>query len=339
MSPDPSFDPSKINAGGAVTLAIARRTGINMKGYRIAMHTDVAKELRAICQNTLTALRSRKPVEYADDLAFDTETQYLVLPTDMLVAHRLESRRGRRRADDDGVRPQVQVDPSASAVLARASSLPELPMSELKDAEGNLKGRSYVFYAAVVGDAPENRVAFVDRWNPYKAAMSGHLTTWFGDRLRKVEGPLLVFERSFDMVVTESAIAVLNPQAFEAVFRDVDLMVDRVPGWTEAAIAALPFDNATADRIKELAESDKRVMKQIRGMYERGYFIKPIPISGLKAEMERQKLDPGSFVKNGKLALNNDEDIPILLRLVDEKLSMGWHTGTPWVMGTRSRRA
>jgi hypothetical protein len=291
MSPDPSFNLSKIDASGAVTLAIARRTGVNMKGYRIAMHTDVANDLRAICENTLTALRSRKPVEYADDLAFDAETQYLVAPTDMLVAHRPEPRRGRRKADDDGVRPQVQVDPSASAILARASSLPELPMSELKDAEGNLKGRSYVFYAAVVGDTPENRVAFVDRWNPYKAAISGHLTTWFGDRLRKIEGPLLVFERSFDMVVTDSAIAVLDPQAFEAVFRDIDVMVDRVPGWTEAAISALPFDKATADRIETLAEHNKRLVKQIRGMYERGVFSKRITIPELRKEMEVQGLN------------------------------------------------
>jgi hypothetical protein len=338
MSPDQSFDPSKIDASGAVTLVVARRSGVNMKGYRIAMHTDVATELRAICKNTLAALRERKPVEYADDLAFDAETQYLVAPTDMLVAHRPESRRGRRRADDDGMRPQVLVDPSAGAILAQASSLPELPMSELKDAEGNLRGRSYVFYAAVVGDVSEHRVAFVDRWNPYKAAMSGHLTTWFGDRLRKIEGPILVFERSFDMVVTDSAVAILNPQAFETVFRDIDAMVERVPGWTDAAISALPFDKATEDRIRALTEHNARLVKQIRGMYERGFFSETIPLSRLKSEMERQKLNTGRFISNGKLALG-DDDIPTLLKLVDEKLSVGWHTGTPWETGTRVKRA
>lgn len=309
-----------------------------MKGYRIPLHTDVARELRETCKATLTALELRKPVDYSDDLAFDAERQYLLVPTDMMVAHRPESRRGRRKADDDTERPQVQVDPSASAILAKASSQPQLSLSDLTDSEGNVRDRSYVFYAAVVGDTTENRIAFVDRWNPYKAALSGKVTTWFGDSLRKVEGPLLVFERSFDMVVTDSSIAVLDPKAFEAVFRDIDAMVERVPGWTGAAISALPFDKATTGRVEALAEHDKRLVKQIRGMYERGAFSEPITIRELRKEMEQQKLDVGRLIKNGKLALA-DDDIPTLLKLVDEKLSVGWHTGTPWEMGTRVRRS
>jgi hypothetical protein len=140
------------------------------------------------------------------------------------------------------------------------------------------------------------------------------------------------------MVVTDSAIAVLDPQAFEAVFRDIDVMVDRVPGWTEAAISALPFDKATADRIETLAEHNKRLVKQIRGMYERGVFSKRITIPELRKEMEVQGLNTSSLIKNGKLTLN-DGDIPTLLKLVDEKLSVGWHTGTPWETGTRVKRA
>jgi Domain of unknown function (DUF4868) len=309
-----------------------------MKGYRIAMHTDVAQELRTICEHTLAELRSRTPVEYEDDLEHDGETHYMVAPTDMLIAHRPQSRRGRRKAADDDERPQVQVDPSASTILAKASSLPLLPMSELRDDMGNSKGRSYVFYAAVIGDDADDRVAFVDRWNPYQAALSGRIVTWFGDDLRRITGPLLVFERSFDMVVTGTNIAILNAHAFETIFRDIDAMVDRVPGWTEAAISALPFDKATADRIEALAEHNKRLVKQIRGMYESGAFSKPITINELRKEMQQQKLDASRLIKNGKLALD-DDDIPTLLKLVDEKLSVGWHTGTPWEIGIRAKRS
>ena len=58
----------------------------------------------------------------------------------------------------------------------------------------------------------------------------------------------------------------------------------------------------------------------------------------MRKEMEVQGLDASSLIKNGKLALN-DDDILTLLKLVDEKLSVGWHTGTPWEMGTRLKRA
>ena len=46
---------------------------------------------------------------------------------------------------------------------------------------------------------------------PHNAGLSGKLTTVFGDLLRKVEGPLLVFARSLDMVVADVAITVLRP--------------------------------------------------------------------------------------------------------------------------------
>jgi hypothetical protein len=100
----------------------------------------------------------------------------------------------------------------------------------------------------------------------------------------------------------------------------------------------MPFDQHTADRIKALAEHDKRLVKTIRSLYERGAFSKRVTINELREEMEQQKLDVGRLIKDGKLALD-DEDIPILLQLVDEKLSIGWRTETPWVMGTRAKRA
>ncbi len=338
MSQQPSFKPSSIDVSGAITLVIARRTGKNLKGYRIVMHTDVAEELRTICANTLAFLNKRVAVPYADDLAFDDEKQYCVAPTTLLVAHRPESRRGRRKAHDPVERPQIEVDASARRVLADASSLPVLRTPELKDANGQWKSQSFVFYAAVVGDKPENRVAFVDKWNPYKASMSGRLTTFFGDRLRKIEGPLLVFERSFDMVVTENAIAVLDPRAFEEVFRDIDAMVDRIPVWSSATITALPLDDKTTDRLQVLAVNNGRLAKQLRGMHERGVFQHTFTTAMLRAEMNRQKLDSKRLIVKGKLALT-DEDIPVVLKLIDEKLYQGWITETDWDVATRSKRS
>lgn len=107
-----------------------------------------------------------------------------------------------------------------------------------------------MFYAAVVGNDPNHSVAFVDKWNPYTAALSGKLITSFGDRLRRIEGPLLVFERAFGMVVTDTSIVVLDPKAFEEIFRDIDSMRARFPVWSEAATAAIPFDDATAGRLR-----------------------------------------------------------------------------------------
>jgi hypothetical protein len=326
-----SFDPSTIDVSGAISLVIARRSGKNFKGYRIAMHTDVEAELRTICNNTLASLSGRTGVAYSDDLALDVENQYMVVPSTMLVAHRPESRRGRRAADAPAEPPQIEVDAGARKVLTEASSLQELHASELKN-------QSFVFYAAVVGDEPDHRVAFVDKWNPYKAGMSGQLTTFFGDRLRRIDGPLLVFERSFDMVVTDDTIAVLKARSFEEVFRDIDFMVDRIPVWSGAAVIALPLDDETAARFQVLSAAGGRFAKQLRGMYERGVFELTITTTKLRAEMTRQRLDADRYIVEGKLSLD-DNDIPIVLKLIDEKLYRGWLTETPWDVGTRSKRS
>lgn len=328
---DPSpFDPSTIDVSGPITLVIAKRSGKNLKGYRISMHTDVETELRSVCAGTLTLLGNRTAVDYADDLALDATSQYLMVPSTVLVATRAETRRGRQPVDAPKPR-QIEVDANARRVLAEASSLDELDAGELKT-------QSFVFYAAVVGDDPDSRTAFVDKWNPYKAGISGQIATFFGDRLRRITGPVLVFRRSFDMVVTDTAIAVLNPPAFEDVFRDIDSMTAKIPQWSDAAIAALPFDDETADRLKSLSVKSARLAKQLRGLYERGVFEMTLDTEKLRSEMERQRLDASRLLVDGKLVLG-DEDIPVVLKLIDEKLYTGWLTETPWDVGSRSKRS
>lgn len=326
-----AFDPSSLDVSGSVTLVIARRSGAtSFKGHRLAMHIDVAEELRTICAETLAALNERTAIEYTDDAHFDPASQYLVVSSDALVAHRTKPRRG-RRPKGAAAAPQIEVDAGARKVLENASSLPELDATQLRH-------QAFAFYAAAVGDDPDGRIAFVDKWNPYKAGLSGQLTTFFGDRLRRVEGPLLVFKRSFDMVVTDSAIAVLNPKAFESVFRDIDAMTARFPVWSDAAVASLPLDGATAVRLQELCKKGGRVATQLRGLYERGVLQTEFPAAALRAEMERQDIDADRLLVNDELVLEND-DIPVILKLIDEKLYRGWVSDTPWDVGTRSRRS
>jgi hypothetical protein len=329
VSETASIDASEIDVSGAITLVVARRTGpASLKGYRIAMHTDVATELREICARTLVELGQREPVPYSDDLAFDAENQYLLIPTATLVAHR--PRPGRRSGASGAEPRQIEVDARARRVLADASSLPAIDATEVQK-------HAFVFYAAVVGDDPDQRVAFLDKWNPYKAALSGQLMTFFGDRLRRIDGPLLVFERSFDMVVTDAAIAVLDAKAFEGVFREIDAMTERFPTWTDAAINSLPLDDESATRLRAVGNKGGRITKQLRGLYERGTFTRTFRPAALRREMLRQDLDASRLIVDGKLVLT-EADIPVVLKLVDEKLYKGWATETSWETATRSRR-
>jgi hypothetical protein len=161
--------------------------------------------------------------------------------------------------------------------------------------------------------------------------------TSFGDRLRRVEGPLLVFERAFDLVVASGHMAVLNASAFEAVFRDIDSMKERVPVWSAATVDALPVDAGSADLINSVADRSTRVAKQMRGLHERGALKRKFTISALRKEMQRQGLDADRLIVGQQLRLE-ESDVPVILKLIDEKLYTGWHTATPWDVATRSKR-
>lgn len=315
---------------GDLTLVIAQRTTAKEpRGFRLAMHADVIDEIRRVCSATVESVRSRDAVSYESDLDFDHETQYLYVANDTTVVHRTD--RGRRGADGVAHPIQVETSPAARRLLSRASSLQQL------DA-GELKRQSFLFYAAVVGDDPDSRTAFVSHWNPYKASLSGHLLTSFGDRLRRVEGPLLVFKNTFDIVVAPSGIAVLDPAAFEAVFRDIDTMRERIPTWSGYVVDAIPLEPETAERLHAACLRSPRLARQARSIFEGNQLAgRRLELSALADELSRWGIDRTKALQNGTLALA-DSEIMTLFKLLDERLYEGWHTGTGWEAATRSRR-
>lgn len=328
----PAFDPAVLTVDGDITLGLAQRTGHGLRGHRVAISTDVGDDLRAICRATLNALGDRNAVPYSDDLAFDTSAEYMVVQRASLVAHTVAPRRGRPRRDEPGERPQVEMDAATLQVLDAASSLPQLNSRELNR-------QSFAFYAAVVGDNAAARVAFVRAWNPYKVAFAGRLLTMFGDRLHRIEDPLLAFDRSFDIVVTAEAVAIMSADPFEKLFRDVDTMRDRIPVWSEAVVTALPLDPASADRLEDLCARNSRAARLARNLYERGVLSTSFAIGPLEDEMRRQGFEADRLVKDGKLFLEHDPDVISLLKLVDERLYTGWSSNTPWDVGSRSKRS
>lgn len=327
--PKPEFKPTADLARGDITLVLGQRT-TGVKGHRVSMHQDVANEMRVVAGKTIQALQSRTAVAYSDDLSFDEGVQYMLVERETLTTHRPAPRRGRPAANEPPERPMVEMDSAAFQAMQNASSLPLITGNELKR-------KSFVFYAAVIGDDPDDRVSFVRQWNPYKVADTGRIVTLFGDGLRRIEEPILAFERDFDMVVTKGYVAVLRGGPFEKVFRDIDSMKARIPTWSAAAVAALPVDTASATLLQDIATRSARVARQMRGLYERGFLSKKYNVPDLRKQMVEEGLDAGRLLKGSKLVLEED-DVPDVLKLIDERFYKGWHSSTKWDVGTRATR-
>jgi len=323
------FDPTSLTSDGDMTLVLGRRTTSNIKGHRVTMHTDVTDALRRIASLTLEELADRTPVGYSDDMALDEEANYVLVPRSELILTQPEKRRGRRAADAPPP-PIIELDAAVLRMLDEASSLPSISREGLKQ-------QGFLLYSVVVGDDSTGRVAFVKQANPYQAAQLGKIMTQFGDGLRRVSDPILSFAHDFDLVVTEEHVAILRTAAFERIFRDINSLRERIPVWSTAAIEALPLSSESESLLKESALRNSRIATQLRGMSERGFLAKKYEASDLRKQMIDCGLDAERIIKDDQLVLTS-EILPLVLKIIDEKLYAGWHSETQWDVATRSRR-
>lgn len=331
---EPTFDPAALDPNGDMTLLLGKRMSTRFKGFRVKMHPDVRETLRALAVETVERLSGRTAVGYSDDLAFDPEVQFVLVRRDTLVVHRPEPRRRRRTpgaAPDPTVEPQIiEMDPAVFEVLDAAASADQITRDDLKK-------QSFPFYAVVIGDDPDCRIAFLKERNPYQVGQLGKVLTQFGDGLRQLTEPILMFATDFDMVVTPDHIAILRKESFEKLFRDIDVLRGRIPVWSGAAVQALPLDHESAAVLEDAAHSSVRVASQLRGLHERGYLAKTYTADQLREKMVEVGLEHERLLPGDTLALAK-ADVAVVLKLIDERLYMGWHSATPWDVGTRARR-
>lgn len=324
------FDPEILEASPHASLVLGRRTTpTRIKGERVRMHTDVGEALRGIAGQTLESLSTLQPVSFSDDLHLDAEENYILIPRDKLT----------RKTSDTPSSLEPGPEPDSPVIEVNALTLDLLDNSSALNLidRTDLKQQTFLMYALTVGSGSTGRMSFVKQQNPYKSAQLGQILTQFGDGLRKISDKVLTFATDFDMVVTDDYVAVLRPAAFEKLFREIDSLRDRIPTWSSAAISALPLSDESAQLIQQIALSSNRVATQLRGMNERGYLTKQYRIADLELQMKKADLDCERLIVDGKLKLA-ERDVPLILRLVDEKLYRGWHSSTQWDVGTRASR-
>lgn len=299
-----------------------------MHGFRFVIHTDVADALRDACRATLSKLDHLEQLAYESDIALDPSVSYLTVANESTVVHREQ----RGKPGPDGVSRPVRIQTNAM-VRQTADAAVTLPQLNPRD----LQATTFAFYAAVVGDDPERRVAFVSQANPYKASLVGGITTLYGDRLQRVSGSVFVFRNTFDAILGRAEIVAFDLASFESLFRDIDLMRSQIPEWSDHVIAALPIGDATAGLIRAACLRNSLLAKSARSLHESGSLANQVlDLPNLVEELTRWNVDCSDSIHEGKLELTDDQ-IETLFKVLDEKYYEGWRTRTHWQTGTRSR--
>ena len=285
----------EIDLDEALTLVVAWRRGKRLGGAMVPLAGEVVQELRQACRETVRWLQQHEVVDYGADGHVETD-EYMAVPLGI-------------------------VQEEASAVLdllRRAAALDRLDAAEIP--------KKLWFYAAVVGDDPGGRVAFVRKTDPHKSAKPGRILTTLGDVLSRIDEPVFVLEHRFDLVVLEDGLAVINPVAFETLFRGAPGLVRRIPEWAKAITDHLPVADDGAERLVEACSRDSRLARRLRSIHERGH-LGSVTIERLRQEMRSQGLDENELISGGALVIN-EEDPGTLLRLLNEDLFVGGLSGT-----------
>jgi len=290
-------DIQSVPVNEALTLVVAWRRGKQLEGAMVPVADEVDEELRAACRETLERLQQCEVVGYGPDAHVESD-EYMAVPLRVVA--------GEANAVLD--------------LLRRASALDRLSATRIP--------RQLWFYAAVVGDEPERRTAFVRKADPHKSAKAGRFFLMLGEALSRIDEPVFMLEHRFDLVVVEGGLAVINPVAFETLFRGAPELGKRIPQWAQAISDHLPIAGDGADRLVAAATQDLRLARRLRSISERGH-LENVTMDRLRQEIKAQGLDEARLIEDGALVID-EEDSGTLLRLLNEDLFVGGLSGTPY---------
>ena len=295
-----------IDVEEALTLIVSWKERKQVEGRMVRTARSVTEALRGTCRETLNDLREFGAVSYGPDAHIETG-EYMAVP-----AHVVEE--------------------ESMHVLDLLRRAPALDPLDPRDIPPKLW-----FYAAVIGDQPSRRAAFVRRTDPHVEAKPGWVIGTLGETLSRTEQPVFVLESRFDVLAVDEGLVVLNATPFETLFRGAPELGERIPVWARGITDHLPVDPQSAERLMEAARRNSFLARRLRSIYEQGH-LAGVSVAQLRKEARAQGLDDTTLFKGGKLLIDESTDADTLLRLLNEDLFTGGLSGRKYAADRKRAR-
>jgi hypothetical protein len=338
---DWSFGPQGLDLDGDMTLVLAKRSGKKLVGGKIEFANDATEELREMVKRSAARVSTLTRRTYEPSLRI-TDGEYLAVPDQLIEkaapplpppAKTAPSSDGGSSTAQPPATPKpaqhIETDPQVRALLRNASGLPLLAAQALGK-------QPFQFYAVVVGNDPATRTSFVRKVNPTKSLDVGKLWFSFGERLTKVEQPLLSLDDHFDLIVTTEGIAVLNQGVFDSLFRDAETLVQRYPVWAQA-FSTLGLGTDQTDVLVERCRRDSRLAERLRQIHESGHLAAGhVTLEQVLNEADRVAGGRTRFLSDGRLDFSG-QDVTTLLKLLNDDLFIGGLSHLPYEAGSKAR--
>lgn len=184
--------------------------------------------------------------------------------------------------------------------------------------------RNIVVYgvAAVLDDEIH---VYLRKANPQRGLKRGKVLMSMGEVLSRLSDPVLALDDRFDFVVTDERVAIFSMTVFDFVFRNAAAVAEQLPVWVESITDTLPIKEGGVEALVEKAQSDIRLRRRLRSIYESGH-LSTVSIDDIRAEIGRRGLKEDLLIEDGSLIFD-DADPFTLLRLLNEDLFTGGFSG------------
>jgi hypothetical protein len=295
---------TELDLGGPATLVVVWRTGQNAHGRVVKAGGPVMQHMRASATKAIERIRLGEGRPYDPNDEPDDECFYLEADREELL--------------DTALLDEVQ----------KGASLPLISPDDLRS-------RSLVLYALVVGSDPSQLTAFVRRGNPVQLAKKS-LVAVFDNTLTRIEKPILTFDEFFDLVIFPGNVAILNQKNFEALFKESEAVLAKTAEWANNLETALPMSADSKDYLATRLQRLPTVRRKVLSILRSGYLAGLTP-DLLRAKMTENGLDPDQLMDGDKL-INKETEHDVLL-LLNEDLWTGDFSGEQYAASKKARRS
>ena len=302
--------------GEYVYLVLGWRQGKRLLAGRLALSATMDTPLRQRAQNALATIGQREPRKYEPTAQLEEDEVFLLtveeLPTLLPSLQTSYLQMQNRGEEEEGEHVE------ASAIIALLAAPGELePLSP-----DNVRGKSFLFYAVVFEGPNGKPIAFVKHHNAATVAKPGRLLGLFGQTVTKIDDPVLVLERDFDLVLDGQEIAALMPSAISSIFADLEVVAAGVPTYVkQLRDLQLPLSEETCDALRSVCGKRRLLAKRLRNLLSAEY-LTDLTLQDVRQYLSQTGQDPAPYIRGDEFVVA-EEHISAFLEVLAQVHYLG----------------
>lgn len=283
-------------------LIIAWKDGRDIVSATVRLHVDMLTALRDICGDVLIRIDEMESRNYDPDarLAVGEELMY--------------------------VGPEhINSDSQIYDVIAQIDESDEI---------GGRAAASHkvTWYAIAFGEGDDLTLFIRKRLEQVNG--ESRLIGLAGDALRPSSRPIMIFDRTIDLIVRPEGVVAFNERAFEGLIRSPKDIAEELESNVERVSADVPFADETVADLKSRGLKRPMLRKKLRSIAERGH-LHGVTVNRIAEELERQGFDPDLFIEDDLLKFDMRHAM-LFLRFLDEGTWLGAFSNTLYASDGKS---